>query len=136
MAPLRIPRPILDAMRARARAEFPNECCGLLAGFANAATHHFPLVNILRSPVLYEADPRELLAIQRAMRALGIVEVAIYHSHPSSAPIPSDTDLRRNGYGSTIPHAILGPGDELRMWRLNETSSTEVEWEAVEVPPA
>ena len=133
---LRIPRPILDAMRARARAEFPNECCGILAGSPGAATHHFPLVNILHSPILYEADPRELLAIQRAMRALGIVEVAIYHSHPRSAPIPSETDLRRNGYGAMIPHAILGPGDELRMWRLNETSYEEVEWEAVEVPPA
>ena len=123
-------------MRAQAHAEFPNECCGILAGLPGAATHRFPLVNILRSPILYEADPRELLAIQRAMRALGIVEVAIYHSHPSSAPIPSDTDLQRNGYGSTIPHAILGPGGELRTWQLDETGYEEVEWEAVDVPPA
>lgn len=136
MAPLRIPRPILDALRARARAEFPNECCGLLAGSFDTVTHHFPLANILQSPIVYEADPRELLSVQRAMRLLGIVEVAIYHSHPSSAPIPSDTDLQRNGYGTTIPHAILGPGDELRMWRLSERSYAEVDWEAVEVPPA
>ena len=133
--PLRISRPILEALLAHARAEFPYECCGLLAGSPGDATHHFPLVNILRSPILYEADPRELLAVQRAMRGLGIAEVAIYHSHPTSAPIPSDTDSQRNGYGATIPHAIIGPGGELRMWWLNESGFEEAEWEAVEIPP-
>jgi len=129
---LRIPRSIVGAMGAHARTAHPNECCGILAGSPGTATHHFPLVNVLASPILYEADPCELSKLHRAMRNLGIAEVALYHSHPTSDPIPSATDLLRNGYGTTIPHLILGPGGELRAWWLYEASWTEAEWEAVD----
>ncbi len=125
---LRILRPIFEAMLAHAHAGHPNECCGFLAGLAGVATHHFPLVNLLASPVAYEADARELLALQRTLRSLGIDEVALYHSHPTSTPIPSASDLARNGYGTTIPHIILGPGDDVRAWWLNETNFDKAEW--------
>ena len=125
---LRIPRPIYEAMLAQARAEFPNECCGFLAGSDGTVTHHFPLVNALASPTAYEVDPRALLTVHRALRALGIAEVALYHSHPTSAPNPSDTDLSQNGYGDTIPHLIIGPGDEVRAWWLDEKAFEEAEW--------
>ncbi len=129
MTRLRIPRPILDAMLAHAAAEHPNECCGLLAGRDGVATHLFPLVNVLASPVAYEADPRELLALQRTLRSLGVEEVALYHSHPTSAPVPSAADLARNGYGTSIPHVILGPGPEVRAWWLGEETYAVAEWE-------
>lgn len=116
-------------MLAHASAVHPAECCGFLAGRDGVATHHFPLVNALASPVAYEVDPRELLAVHRALRALGIEEVAVYHSHPSSAPVPSASDLSRNGYGTAIPHLIIGPGDEVGVWWLNETSHDAAEWE-------
>ena len=125
---LRIPRAIYDAMLAHARADLPNECCGFLAGIDGVATHRFPLPNALASPTAYAVDPRELLTVHRAMRELGIVEVALYHSHPASAPIPSDSDLSQNGYGDTIPHLIVGPGDELRAWWLRKAASEEAEW--------
>lgn len=126
---LRIPRPILEAMRTHARAEHPNECCGLLAGPPQLVTHHFPLVNVLASPVVYEADPRELLSVHRRMRELGIEEVAIYHSHPSSAPIPSSTDLARNGYGASIPHLIIGPEGEICGWWLHGAHFEPATWD-------
>lgn len=126
---LRIPRPIFDAMLAHARAEHPNECCGFLAGANGEATHRFPLINALASAIAYEAEPRELLAVHRAMRELGVQEVAVYHSHPTSAPVPSASDLARNGYGATIPHVIIGPGGEVRAWWLDETDFEEAAWE-------
>ena len=129
---LRIPRPIFDAMLAHARAEHPNECCGFLAGGNGIAAHHIPLVNALASPIAYDVEPRELLAVHRAMRVLGIREVAVYHSHPTSAPIPSDSDLSCNGYGESIPHVIIGAGNEVRAWWLGEASFEEAEWEVGE----
>ncbi len=129
---LRIHRAIFDAMLAHARAEHPNECCGFLAGANGEATHHLPLVNALASPISYEVDPRELLMVHREMRSLGIAEVAVYHSHPTSAPIPSVTDLSRNGYGTSLPHLIIGPGDEVRAWWLGEASYENAEWEVWE----
>ena len=116
-------------MLAHARAVHPEECCGFLAGAGGAATHHFPLLNALASPTAYEVEPRELLRAQREFRALGIGEVALYHSHPTSAPIPSDTDLSRNGYGESIPHVIVGPGAEVQAWWLGEKNYEEAEWE-------
>ena len=132
MARLRIHRPIFDAMLAHARTVHPEECCGFLTGRDGVATHHFPLVNALASHVAYEVDARELLAVHRALRALGIEEVAVYHSHPSSAPVPSASDLSRNGYGTTIPHLIIGPDDEVGAGWLNETSHDAAEWEVGE----
>ncbi len=126
---LRIPRPIFDAMLAHARADFPDECCGFLAGIDGVVTHRFPLVNALASPTAYQVDSRELLKAHRAMRNLGIGEVAIYHSHPSSAPVPSASDLSQNGYGDTIPHVIIGPGDEVQVWWIGESTFEEAEWE-------
>ena len=119
-------------MLAHARADFPNECCGFLAGADGSATHRFPLLNTLASPTAYGVDPRELLEVHRAMRALGIAEAAVYHSHPTSAPIPSDTDLSQNGYGGTIPHLIIGPGDDVRGWWLGETAFEQADWLIVE----
>lgn len=78
---------LLDAMRAHARAEAPNECCGLvLRGDAltllpceNVADawhavdpHTFPRT----SRTAYLIDPRVLMAHERSL-------VAVYHSHPA-----------------------------------------------------
>ena len=119
-------------MLAHAHSEYPNECCGFLAGANGEATHHLPLINALASPIAYEVAPRDLLAAHRAMWDLGIAEVAVYHSHPTSAPIPSDTDLLRNGYGETIPHIIIGAGNEVRAWRLKESNFEEIAWEVAD----
>jgi len=121
-------------MLAHARADFPNECCGFLAGIDGAVTHRFPLVNALASPTAYDVDPRELLKVHRTLREIGIAEVAIYHSHPTSAPVPSTRDLAQNGYGESIPHVIIGPGGEVRAWWLGETTFEAAEWEVVGEP--
>jgi proteasome lid subunit RPN8/RPN11 len=84
-------------MLTQARAELPNECCGLLAGRLDpVAVRHvqacYPLVNALARPTAYLSEPRSMFAAMRDMRELGIDVLAIYHSHPSSDPIPSRTD--------------------------------------------
>ncbi len=112
-APFRllIPRPIYEAMLAHAHVELPAECCGLLAGTiadgVGTMTHHFPLINALKSPTEYESEPRSMLGAQKAMRASGVVELAVYHSHPTSEPIPSRHDLERS-YGEHVVNLIIG----------------------------
>ena len=137
---LRIPRDIYEAVLQQAQAELPNECCGLLAGVITddgigKVSHHFPLVNALASPVAYESEPKSILAAFKAMRAETIDLLAVYHSHPTSRPVPSRTDCARNYYGPDIIHLIVSLNSyppESRAWRLMESSFEEVQWECLD----
>ncbi len=132
---LLIPRSLLDAVVAHARAELPNECCGLLAGVtegeAGRVTQHFPLRNDLASPAEYLTNARDLLDALRATRAAGTEFLAVYHSHPGSPPVPSRKDLERNTWGDTAVHLIVslaGTEPDVRAWWLTETGYREADW--------
>lgn len=132
---LHLPRPIHDAVIAHARAELPNECCGLLAGTldgdAGRVTRHFPIRNDLASPTEYLTNARDMLDASKAIRAAGTEVLAIYHSHPTSDPVPSRTDRQRNYWGESVVHVIVGfAGNEpdVRAWWLAETTSRPAEF--------
>ena len=129
-----IPRPIFDAMLAHAKADLPAECCGLLAGTiadgVGRVTQHLPLVNALASPTEYESDPRSMLAAHKAMRAAGTDVLAVYHSHPTSDPVPSRRDLERN-YSEQVVNLIIGlrtAEPDVRGWWLTADAAREAEW--------
>ncbi len=136
MAPfrLRIPRPIHEEMLARAVAELPRECCGLLAGTVVDGVGEvcaiFPLVNELRSATEFVSESRGLFAAMKAMRTDGVDVLAVYHSHPASAPEPSRLDRERN-YSEAVVNLIVGfPNGEpeVRGWWLTATAAREAEW--------
>lgn len=123
-------------MLEQAQAELPNECCGLLAGRiadgVGRVEARYPLVNKLASPIEYDAAPEGLLHVNKDMRARGIFELAIYHSHPLSEPTPSKKDLERNYMGSDVVFIIIGmrnPEPEVRGWWLTERDFREAIWE-------
>ena len=130
-APLLIPIPILDAMVDHCRREAPLECCGILGGVAPRVSSFNPLRNIDASEVRYKADPRDLIQAVVSLRASGAEILAIYHSHPRWAAIPSRTDLRENHYGDVprIIVSLLGETPEVRAWRLDPDSYEELAWE-------
>ncbi len=131
---LQIPRPLYDEMLAQAVAELPNECCGLLAGRGSRVTHRYPLTNALASPVRYESDPQAMFAAFKDMRIEGTEVLAIYHSHPTSDPVPSRTDLERNYYGPEVVHIIISlkqGARALRTWHLEPDAYREAAWEIV-----
>jgi [CysO sulfur-carrier protein]-S-L-cysteine hydrolase len=141
---LLLPRRFHDEMLRHARQEQPNECCGLLAGAIEARANgerlarverSFPLVNAAASPTRYDSQPSSLLQAHKAMRALGIEIVGIYHSHPTSRPVPSATDLERNFYGEHAVHFIISlqkEPPEIRAWWLKPDSFSEAAWECTE----
>ncbi|MCS7045818.1 MAG: M67 family metallopeptidase [Gemmataceae bacterium] len=136
---LLLPRQIYDEMVAQAQSEFPNECCGLLAGRivegAGRVEVRYPLVNELASPVEYQAAAEGLFRAAKDMRARGIQELAVYHSHPTSAPVPSPADLARNFLGEEVVYLIIGLGDaepQVRGWWLGATGYREAGWEIID----
>ncbi|MFA5786899.1 MAG: M67 family metallopeptidase [Actinomycetota bacterium] len=81
------------AIVEHARREYPNECCGLLAGARGRAEKLFPLANAASRPDFYELDPREQFESFREIEGRDWELVAIYHSHPRSEAFPSKTDV-------------------------------------------
>ena len=131
---LTLQQALLDAMIQQAQAELPNECCGLLAGTVSeghaVVLERYPLVNALASPREYSGESRGLLQAHKAMRASNSELLAIYHSHPTSAPIPSKTDLERN-YSPDVMHFIIslvGEEPEVKAWWLDEQSYELAKW--------
>ena len=127
-----IPPAILDAMLTHARAELPSECVGFLAGTiadgVGTVTQCLPLVNELASPTEFRTEPRSVFAAYKAMRAAGTDVLVVYHSHPTSAPVPSRKDVAQNTYGPDVAWVIVGlAGDEpeVRAWWLSETGYRE-----------
>lgn len=137
---VRIPRALFAEMLGHARTELPHECCGFLAGMPDGlVTAVYSLVNEAASPVRYFAQAQSLLAAHQAMRAAGQEHLGIYHSHPTSAPLPSLFDLGDNFYGADIVHFIIslkGQEPEVRGWHLGELEYREAQWEIVEPAPA
>jgi proteasome lid subunit RPN8/RPN11 len=141
---LQIPRPFVEEMLAQAVAELPNECCGLLAGKmvgANPAAglplivaKRYPLVNAAASPTEYLSDADGLFAAHKDMRRLGIDILAIYHSHPTSPPVPSHTDRDRAYYPNVVYLIISLQTDPpiLRGWWLTPDNCSEAEWDIID----
>jgi proteasome lid subunit RPN8/RPN11 len=134
---LELPRELYDAMVAQALAERPNECCGLLAGVIEdgigKVKRYYPLVNAAASPLLYESEPRSMFEAVRAMTREKLRELAVYHSHPKSPPVPSETDLARN-YSKDVVNLIVSLVEEpplVRAWWLTATDYCEADWTIV-----
>lgn len=128
--PLLIPPEIVQAMVDHCRREAPLECCGLLGGKPPAVTSIHPLRNVEASPTRYLADPRDVIDAVVTLRGLGSEIVAIYHSHPEWAAVPSRVDLETNYYGELprIIVSLLGSEPDVRAWRLGPDSFEEVPW--------
>ena len=90
---MRLPSALADQIIEHARAEFPNECCGLIAGSGDLATRVLPTTNAEGTPFMYVMDPREQMELMDAIEDAGEDLVAIYHSHTRSAAYPSKTDV-------------------------------------------
>ncbi|MFO7191781.1 MULTISPECIES: M67 family metallopeptidase [Thermocrispum] len=92
---LQIRRELVDKIVAHARADHPDEACGVIAGPAGSddPQRFIPMVNAARSPTFYEFDSGDLLKLYREMDERGEEPVVIYHSHTATEAYPSRTDV-------------------------------------------
>ena len=97
-SPVVLPRAIADAITAQARAESPNEACGLVIGSAPAlaggvALRYEACRNAAASPVRYTIDSDDLIRLAIATDDADEVFWGIVHSHLASPAVPSPTDV-------------------------------------------
>jgi [CysO sulfur-carrier protein]-S-L-cysteine hydrolase len=92
---LTIPRALHDKIVGHARADHPDEACGVLAGPAGTdrPTRFIPMTNAARSPTFYEFDSTEQFRVWREMDEADEEPVVIYHSHTATEAYPSRTDI-------------------------------------------
>jgi proteasome lid subunit RPN8/RPN11 len=92
---LTIPKDVHDAIVAHARADHPDEACGVVAGplGTDRPERFVPMTNAERSPTFYSLDSAEQFRVWREMDDRDEEPVVIYHSHTSTEAYPSRTDI-------------------------------------------
>lgn len=131
---LEISQDFVDAILAQSRAEYPDECCGVILGPAGSgmAMRLKPMINAAHSPTFYEFDSKDLLALYREVDDNDEEIVVIYHSHTETEARPSRTDI---AYASEpLAHYVLvstreeiAPAIEFRSFRIIDGVVTEEE---------
>jgi [CysO sulfur-carrier protein]-S-L-cysteine hydrolase len=99
-----IPAELRAALVAHAEAEAPNEACGLVLLRDGTAERYVPGRNGAASPYRFELeldDPELWFAEDDGY------ELAVFHSHLSSPPRPSRTDVENIGLWEGKPYLIL-----------------------------
>ncbi|MFJ8044885.1 Mov34/MPN/PAD-1 family protein [Kitasatospora sp. NPDC096147] len=138
---LTITRELHDAIVAHARADHPDEACGVVAGpeGTDRPERFVPMLNAARSPTFYEFDSGDLLKLYREMDDRDEVPVVVYHSHTATEAYPSRTDVSYASEPdahyvlvSTAEGAEEGDAFQFRSFRIVEGVITEEPVELVE----
>ncbi|CND55299.1 mov34/MPN/PAD-1 [Mycobacterium tuberculosis] len=92
---LTIERALVDRIIAHARADHPDEACGIIAGpiGSDRPARYVAMENAERSPTFYRFDSQEQLKVWREMDDRDEEPVVIYHSHTATEAYPSRTDI-------------------------------------------
>jgi proteasome lid subunit RPN8/RPN11 len=134
----------LDAIRQHGRADYPNECCGILLGDLDGAQKKVrevvPLKNlrhdVARAQELlplaepgresernrFLIDPLEQLRVEKDARARRLDVLGYYHSHPDHPARPSDYDRNHAWpwYSYVIVSVERGEPKDVTSWVLSD----------------
>jgi len=112
-----VPASVLSELAEHAREEAPNEACGLVVLKGGVAERYVRGRNAAASPYRFEleVDPETWFLEDDGY------ELAVYHSHVSSPPRPSRTDVENIGLWAGRPYLIytLRTG-ELAAWTISD----------------
>ena len=114
-----VPAALREELVAHASEEAPNECCGLIVFKGDTAERYVRGHNRLESPYRYEleVDPEVWFLEDEGY------ELAVFHSHPETQPIPSKTDQELSGLWGGRTFLTYGlKVDDLRAWRITRDS--------------
>ena len=110
-----VPPAVRSALVEHAEAESPNEACGVVVFRDGEAERYIAGTNLSESPYRYELEvPPDTWFLEDEG-----YELAVFHSHVSSPPRPSRTDVENIGLWEGKPYLILSlHTGELAGWRI------------------
>jgi proteasome lid subunit RPN8/RPN11 len=112
-----VPGTVRRELVEHSRAEEPNEACGLIVLRDGTAERYIRGRNKAQSPYRFELDvDPELWFLEDEG-----LELAVFHSHLSSPPRPSRTDVENIGLWQGKPYLIYSlRQDELAAWAIRD----------------
>jgi proteasome lid subunit RPN8/RPN11 len=115
-----IPAKVREALGAHARAEAPNEACGLVELDGERAVRYLAGRNDAASPYRFELafdDPETWF----------VAEAAVFHSHLDGPAQPSRADIENVGLWSGKPYLIYSlRDDELAAFAIHDGEVTVI----------
>ena len=98
-----VPAAVRGALEEHARAEAPNEACGLILLRDGVAERYVPGRNLAASPYRFELEvgPETWFLEDEGY------DLAVFHSHLSAPARPSRTDVENIGLWEGRPYLIL-----------------------------
>jgi proteasome lid subunit RPN8/RPN11 len=137
-----IRRGALQEIVAHACRALPDECCGLLVGGAadrpsGAAVEIVEAVRARNEAAArrrrFELNAEDHIRARRDARRRGLAVVGFYHSHPHSAPEPSEADVAEAAYPDHW-YLIVGLAQgtpDVRLYRFDGTGFVAEAWVVV-----
>lgn len=112
---MRIAQQLYQQMVDHGYTSLPNEACGMASGKDGQIEQVWPLVNERPSPHRFFVSKSIVFSTLEAIEQSGQQVLAIYHTHPGTAPVPSSYDLQSHpdtkvkmliiSYKFTPPHS-------------------------------
>ena len=128
-------------MVAHARADHPDEACGVVVGpeGSDEPVRLIQMINADRSPTFFRFDPQEQFQLYKALSEAGEEIVVVYHSHTATEAYPSRTDISLAAepqahyvlVSTAESGTDLGPVS-IRSYRIVDGTVTEEEIEVTE----
>jgi proteasome lid subunit RPN8/RPN11 len=119
-----VPQDVRAALVTHAREEDPNEACGLVVLKDGVAERYERGRNGAASPYRFELE----VAPELWFLEDDGYELAVFHSHLSSPPRPSRTDVENIGLWEGKPYLIYSlREDDLAAWTIQSGEIAELE---------
>lgn len=131
---IRIPKGLLDEIKAHGERTFPNECCGIVLGTIDeagadgnssvkTAVRLRPIENEFEDGEKYHRfliTEEQMLSAELFARKNRLDVVGVYHSHPDCASVPSEYDRSHAVplYSFLITSVMKGRAADVRNWTL------------------
>lgn len=120
-----------DAIVEHLQACLPNEGVGLLSTIDTMGTvravRFYPGRNLNESPSRFTMDPLDVLRACEDMEREGTRLGVVVHSHPTTAPEPSLTDVRELAMPGVVNLIVqLRPRVCARAWEITPAGSVEL----------
>lgn len=131
---LSLPRTLINQLLTHAQRGNGDEVCGFIASRSGKPVKAYPVPNIaIPADKRFEMEPSAQINAIKNMREQSEEIFAIYHSHPTSAAVPSQTDIVEFNYPEALciiislnTQGVL----EIRAYRIIKNQVIEVSIEA------
>lgn len=117
---------LLDNLAVLSRKEAPRETCALLIGAPVAegedvvVSGALPVTNASETPeTAFDVPSDDLIGAYKTAEESGLAIVGIFHSHPTSAAVPSETDRRMMAVNPVAWVVYSIRDDEARAWAID-----------------